>query len=190
MLGLLCCMLSASARNTKGWSLIPYVKSGSALDFLYAPYEVRFRGEVGVDAKYSFNKHWSLLAGIEYEFRTDNSDNPDYMAKLGSGYHHYFRIPMRIEFSHKWFYLNSGSFIERATNPWLYEDSHEDIGFGMVSEIGGRIRLSENNRLRLGLQNQLGQDRITYHNDFGEKERWTCISFLNFLLSVGYEHHF
>ena len=192
MMGLLCCVLSASAQNTKGWSLIPYVQSGVAFDFLYFPYDGMFRADAGVDAKYNFNSYLSLLAGIEYEYRQDHSDNPDNWAvgELGSGHHHYFRVPVRVEFTYKWFYVNFGPYLEWTTKPWLAERCHEDFGFGTSTEVGGRIRLSDNSHLRLGIQNQMGFDRITYQTPYQEKEHWTCISFIDAMLSVGYEYHF
>ena len=51
IVSLLCCVLSASAQNTKGWSLIPYAKVAGSIDFLYGPYESKFHGDLGVDAK-------------------------------------------------------------------------------------------------------------------------------------------
>ena len=63
IVSLLCCVLSASAQNAKGWSLIPYAKVASSIDFLYGPYESKFHGDLGVDVKYDFNEHWSLLGG-------------------------------------------------------------------------------------------------------------------------------
>ena len=161
-LSFLCCV-SAKAQDKRPWSLITYVRSGFAADFLYHPIDAKFHGDVGVAAKYSFNQHWSLLAGVEYEFRKDNSDNTSNwsVGELGPGHHHYFRVPVRVDFNYRWFYANFGPYVERTTHPWLTERSHEDFGFGTSTEVGGRIRLTDNSHLRIGLQNQLGFDRVT-----------------------------
>ena len=191
IMSLLCCMVSALAQDAGGWSLIPHIKSGVAVDFLYFPYDGMLRADAGVDVKYSFNPYLSLLAGIDYEYRQDNSDNPEnWSGIVGPGYHHYFRVPVRVEFTYKWFYANFGPYLERTNKPWLTEKCHEDYGFGTSTEVGGRIRLSDNSHLRLGLQNQIGFNRVTYHTPYQEKEHWTCRSFIDAMLSVGYEYHF
>lgn len=191
VLAFLCCV-SVKAQDKGQWSLISSIKWGLAADFLYIPIDAKFHGDLGVTAKYSFNHHWSLLAGVEYEFRHDNSDNPNNwsVGELGPGLHHYFRVLVRVEFTHKWFYANFGPYLERTTRPWLTERSHEDFGFGTSTEVGGRIRLNDNSHLRLGLQNQVGFDRVTYHTPYQETEQWNCISLVDALFTVGYEVHF
>ena len=111
IVSLLCCVLSASAQNAKGWSLIPYAKVASSIDFLYGPYESKFHGDLGVDAKYDFNEHWSLLGGIDYQYRRTNSDKLENWEDgvPGTGFNNYFRLPIRVEFSYKWFYVNAMS---------------------------------------------------------------------------------
>ena len=190
-LAFLCCV-SVKAQDKGQWSLIASIKSVLAADFLYHPIDAKFHVDVGVAAKSSFNQHWSLLAGVEYEFRHDNSDKTSNwsVGKLGPGHHHYFRVPVRVEFTHKWFYANFGPYVERTTRPWLTERSHEDFGFGTSTEVGGRIRLTDNSHLRIGLQNQIGFDQVTYHTPYQETEHWKCISLIDALLTVGYEVHF
>lgn len=187
----LLCWLPAKAQNAGQWSLIPYVRTGVAFDFMYNPIDGMSHTDVGMTAKYNFNEHWSLLAGIEYEYRHDHSDNPDnWSGVVGPGHHHYFRVPLRVEFTYKWFFVNFGPYLERATQPWLTQRSYEHYGFGTSTEVGGRIRLTDHSHLRLGLQNQLGFDRITYHTPYHEEEHWTCKTLIDALLSVGYEVHF
>ena len=59
----------AKAQDAGQWSLIPYIRSGVAFDFMYNPIEGMTHADVGLTAKYNFNGYWSLLAGIEYEYR-------------------------------------------------------------------------------------------------------------------------
>ena len=189
-IAILCCF-SAKAQGKGDWSLIPSIRSGVAIDFMYNPIEGMTHADVGLAAKYNFNDYWTLLAGIEYEYRHDHSDNPDnWSGAVGPGHHRYFRVPLRIEFTYKWFFANFGPYLERTTQPWLTERCYEKYGFGTSTEVGGRIRLTDNSHLRLGLQNQLGFDRITYHTPYQEEELWTCKTLIDALLSVGYEYHF
>jgi len=190
IMSLLCCMFSASAQDTKGWSLIPYAKAASCIDFLYVPYNGKLHADLGFDAKYNFNEHWSLLGGLDYQYRRTNSDDPRNWEDdvPGTGYNNYFRLPVRVEFSHKWFYVNGGVFVERALNPWLDARTYEHFGFGGMSEIGGKIKLTENSRLRLGVQLMWGHDRVTYKAGHFE-EQWNCLSFIGLPFSVGYEIH-
>lgn len=190
IIAFLCLVTSVSAQIKEHLSLIPYAKVASAIDFLYEPYQGKLHADLGVDAKYSFNEHWALLAGIDYQYRRTNSDDPRNWEDgvPGTGYNNYFRLPLRIEFSHKWFYVNAGPYIERAVNPQLDARTYEHYGFGGMSEIGGKIKLSENGHLRLGLQLMWGYDRVTYKNG-SFKEQWNCLSFIGLPFSVGYEIH-
>ncbi len=67
-IALLCCF-TAKAQDTKEWSIIPYTKIGFVLDGSVRLLDDVYHANTGVDAKVSFNKHWSLLAGVEYNYR-------------------------------------------------------------------------------------------------------------------------
>ena len=133
----LCCF-TAKAQDTKEWSIIPYTKIGFVLDG-----SVRLLDDV-----VSFNKHWSLLAGVEYNYRWGFNTKESFLSPGDhrEGLRHFIRIPVRAEFTHKWFYADAGLFVERATNTRY--DANETINFGIGPEVelGGRIRLSENDR--------------------------------------------
>ena len=64
----LCCF-TAKAQDTKEWSIIPYTKIGYVLDGSVRLLDEVYHANAGVDAKVSFNEHWSLLAGVEYNYR-------------------------------------------------------------------------------------------------------------------------
>ena len=67
-IALLCCF-SAKAQDSKEWSIIAYTKIGYVLDGSVRLLDDVYHANAGVDAKVSFNKHWSLLAGVEYNYR-------------------------------------------------------------------------------------------------------------------------
>ena len=101
------------------------------------------------------------------------------------GLRHFIRIPVRAEFTHKWFYVNAGLFVERATNTRY--DANETINFGIGPEVelGGRIRLSEKDRLRIGMQSQLCANHVT---EKGQSSFYG--GFFGTFLTMGYEHRF
>ena len=184
-IALLCCF-SAKAQDTKEWSIIPYTKIGYVLDGSVRLLDEVYHANAGVDAKVSFNEHWSLLAGVEYNYRWGFSEGgyiiPD---DHREGLRHFIRIPVRAEFTHKWFYVNAGLFVERATNTRY--DANETINFGIGPEVelGGRIRLSENDRLRIGMQSQLCANHVT---EKGQSSFYG--GFFGLFLTMGYEHRF
>ena len=184
----LCCF-SAKAQDTKEWSIIPSAKIGITWDgstpnmFGDDVYHVN----AGVDAKVSFNKHWSLLAGVEYNYRWGfNKNGSDWFpGDHREGLRHFIRVPVRVEFTHKWFYVNAGFFVERATNTRYDANKTTDFGIGSEVELGGRIRLTENDHLRIGWQTQICVNHNTTKGQpsFGG-------GFFGAFLTMGYEHRF
>ena len=182
----LCCF-SAKAQETKEWSIIPYAKIGYVLDGTVSLDEV-YHANAGVNAKVSFNKHWSLMTGVEYNYRWGFHENASgwfHPADHREGLRHFIRIPVCAEFTHKWFYADAGLFVERATNTRY--DANETVNFsvGPEVEVGGRIRLSEKDHLRIGCQYQLCVNHVT------EKGQSTLYGgFFGAFLTMGYEHRF
>ena len=185
-LALLCCF-SAKAQNSKEWSIIPYAKIGDTWDGSVKLFDDVYHMNAGVDAKVSFNQHWSLLAGVEYNYRWGfNKNGSDWFpGDHREGLRHFLRVPVRAEFTHKWFYADAGLFVERATNTRYDANKTTDFGIGSEVELGGRIRLSENDSLRIGWQTQMCVNHNTTKGqpNFGG-------GFLGAFLTVGYEHRF
>ncbi len=181
----LCCF-SAKAQNSKEWSIIPYAKIGYVLDGTVSLDEV-YHANAGVNAKVSFNKHWSLLTGVEYSYRWgfNTHDGWFIVADRREGLQHFLRVPVCAEFTHKWFYADAGLFVERATNTRYDANETIDFGIGPEVELGGRIRLSEDDHLRIGWQTQL----CVTHRTEGDQSAFYG-GFFGYLLTVGYEHQF
>jgi hypothetical protein len=184
----LCCF-TAKAQDTKEWSIIPYAKIGYILDGTVSTVSLDevYHANAGVNAKVSFNKHWSLLTGVEYNYRWGFHDASGWFSPSDhrEGLRHFIRIPVCAEFTHKWFYADAGLFVERATNTQY--DANETVNFsvGPEVEVGGRIRLSENDHLRIGCQSQLCVNHVT------EKGQSSLHGgFFGALLTMGYEHRF
>lgn len=182
---MLCCC-SAKAQNTKEWSIIPFARVGYALDgtiWIDETYHV----DAGLHAKVSFNEHWSLLTGLEYDYRWGFNREGSWMfpGDHREGLQHFIRIPVRAEFTHKWFYADAGLFVERATNTHYNANKTMDFGIGSEVELGGRIRLSENDHLRIGGQVQLGAP--THWTEGGQTHSWGG-GFSGLFLTAGFEH--
>ena len=178
--------LQTKAQNTKEWSIIPFTRIGLMLDgtiWMDETYHV----DAGVDAKVSFNEHWSLLTGLEYDYRWGFNREGSWMfpGDHREGLQHFIRIPVRAEFTHKWFYADAGLFVERATNTHYNANKTMDFGIGSEVELGGRIRLSENDHLRIGGQVQLGAP--THWTEGGQTHSWGG-GFFGYLLTLGFEH--
>ena len=185
-IALLCCF-SAKAQNSKEWSIIPYAKIGDTWDGSVKLFDDVYHMNAGVDAKVSFNQHWSLLAGVEYNYRWGfNKNGSDWFpGDHREGLRHFLRVPVRAEFTHKWFYADAGLFVERATNTRYDANKTTDFGIGSEVELGGRIRLSENDHLRIGWQTQICVNHNTTKGQpsFGG-------GFFGAFLTMGYEHRF
>ena len=177
----------AMAQETKEWSIIPYAKIGDTWDGSVKLFDDVYHMNAGVDAKVSFNQHWSLLAGVEYNYRWGfNKNGSDWFpGDHREGLRHFLRVPVRAEFTHKWFYADAGLFVERATNTRYDANKTTDFGIGSEVELGGRIRLSENERLRIGWQTQM----CVNHNTTKSQPNFGG-GFLGAFLTVGYEHRF
>ncbi|MCR5659563.1 MAG: hypothetical protein K6G25_09605, partial [Bacteroidales bacterium] len=97
---------------------------------------------------------------------------------------HIVRLPIRLEYHKRWFYLAFGPYLEKAFGDVSAGSIKEIATLGPTMEIGGRIRLSDNGQLRIGLQTSVGA-ALSYHKElfFGRVEA-------NALLRIGYEYHF
>lgn len=180
----LLCGFSTKAQNNSQWSIVPSAKAGVAIEGL----EIVYHFDVGVNAKYHFNEHWGLLSGLEYDYRMGNGKN--FNTRIGL--RHFFRVPILVEFTHKWFYVNAGLFAEIPTNPRFDIDDTVDYGYGQMLEIGGRIRLTDKDRLRLGILSQTCFVHTTHKRpDSAEPTgHGIGIGYASALVTVGYEHKF
>ena len=69
--------VSLIAHAGGGWGGFPGRHSATRID--------HFMGALGADAKFSFNDNWSLLVGLDYQFRFMNSG---YTTYSGGTQHH------------------------------------------------------------------------------------------------------
>ena len=144
-------------------------------------------GAIGADAKIGLTDKWSLLVGLDYQFRYDETKIYGYNFG-GSSYYtkfmgHYFRFPVRMEYDYNWFYLAAGPYVEKGFGKLT--DDYEFMLVGLNFELGGRMELNRQDHLRVGLlttagcalQNRQNNGLIGYYE-------------LNWLLRVSYEHQF
>jgi hypothetical protein len=185
--------VSIIAHAGGGWGGFPERASATRID--------HFMGALGADAKFSFNDNWSLLVGLDYQFRFMNSGYTTYSgiiehhSKFLQG--HYLRLPIRVEFDYNRFYAAAGPYLEKG-----FGNMTEKYEIGLVGvnlELGGRFELNRYDHLRVGLLTSFG---VSFDNkpilDYDEngheievgKHFGMGYAELNFLLRVGYEHQF
>ena len=147
---------------------------------------------IAVGGKYDLNKGWSLLAGLEYQYHNNEERYSlaiddlqgnliDNTAIINIRSHNY-RLPIMAEYHTGWFYVAFGLYYETCVYvPICY---HYFACGGLCFDIGGRIPLSENNRLCIGLRPTLGVIYSPVMYDF--RFEWEETS----ILSVSLEHRF
>lgn len=143
-------------------------------------------GSVGADTKISLTDNWSLLVGLDYQFRFDNASFTGHGGPYDTYEHtflkgHYLRLPIRMEYDYNCFYLATGPYLEKGFGQMT--DNYEFMLVGLNLELGGRVELNRQDHLRFGLLTTAGctlQNRQN-HGLIGYYE-------LNWLLRVGYEH--
>lgn len=143
-------------------------------------------GSLGADAKIGFTDNWSLLVGLDYQFRFDNAGYTGHGGTYDTYEHvflkgHYLRLPVRAEYDYDWFYMAVGPYLERGFGQMT--DKYEFMLVGLNLELGGRIELNRQDHLRIGLLTTAGcaLENQKSHGLIGYYE-------LNWVLRVGYEH--
>lgn len=140
----------------------------------------------GIDGKFDLNSNWSLLAGLEYQYDfrlnpylfNDAFDNTEMDIFLHQSHH--YRLPIMAEYHVKWFYVAAGAFYGISC---IYDTLHFACG-GVCFDIGGRIKLSENGFLRIGLRPNIV---MVYRFELPNTPIW-CNG--TAIVGVGYEYHF
>ncbi len=146
-----------------------------------------FIGALGADAKFGLSDKWSLLVGLEYQIRYSNISWVGHYGNYGVIHNnkilrgHYLRLPIRVEFDYKWFYASAGPYLEKGFGNM---PAKNELGLaGADLELGGRIKLGRNDRLRIGWL-------TSYGCSFDNRKPLIDYKELDFLLRIGYEHLF
>lgn len=181
-------LLTVAQYGRQPVSIIPHLSAGWG-GFPEKPGTISVNhwiGAVGADAKIGLTDNWSLLAGLDYQFRFDNAGYTGHGGVYDTFVNvflkgHYLRLPVRMEYDHDWFYLAMGPYVEKGFGQLT--DDYEFMLVGLNLELGGRIELNRQDHLRIGLLTSAGctlQNR-EFHGLIGYYE-------LNWVLRVGYEH--
>lgn len=160
-----------------GWGGFPE-KSASSIS--------HWIGVVGAETKIGLTDKWSLMVGLDYQFRYDETkiyghggvgEVPYYKKFTG----HYLRLPVHMEYENKSYYLAVGPYLEKGFGKMT--DNYEFMLVGFDLEHGGRFKLSNQDYLRIGVLTSLG---CTLQN----RQNYGLIGYyeLHWLLKVGYEH--
>ena len=93
-------------------------------------------GAVGAEAKIGWTNDYSLLIGLDYQFRYMNTGYTSHHGNSGWSNHntilrgHYLRVPVRLEYDHDWFYTAFGPYLEKGFGNM--PDKDELFGFGVI----------------------------------------------------------
>lgn len=184
----------ALAQNAeKPYSVLGHVGGGGgSFPFMTADMTTGHRiVALGIDGKYDLAEHWSFLIGLDYQFWYfkgyyiyGGPNGVEHHPYTASG--HIVRLPFRLEYHKRWFYLAFGPYLEKAFGDVSAGSIKEIATLGPTMEMGSRIRISEKSKLRIGLQTSVGATfSIGYH-----KELFLGRVEANSLLQIGYEYHF
>ena len=185
--------VSLIAHAGGGWGGFPERVSATRIDHCI--------GAIGADAKFGLNDNWSLLVGLDYQFRFMNSGYTTYSggivhhSKFLQG--HYLRLPVRVDYDYNRFYAAAGPYLEKGFGNM--PEKYEMCLVGANLELGGRFELNRYDHLRVGLITSFGVSfdneptiDIDEHGHVAEGEKHLRMGYmeLNWLLRVGYEHQF
>ena len=144
----------------------------------------------GIDGKYDLNGSWSLLVGFEYQYHSGQDYFPfpdpsgNYVEYPLSVFSHHYRLPVMAECHFKWFYVAPGLYYEICKYASWYKGCA-----GICLDIGGKVELTDNNCLRIGLRPTFGMiykpDSIDVSIN-GYSIEWE----LTGVVSFGFEHRF
>ncbi|MBR7022918.1 MAG: hypothetical protein IKI09_05540 [Bacteroidales bacterium] len=160
-----------------GWGGFPGRSSATRID--------HFMGALGADLKLPMTGNWSLLVGLDYQFRFIKSGYNTYNGSTSYSHStflngHYLRLPVRMEYDYNWFYVAAGPYLEKGFGNMPARNEMGILGLNL--ELGTRFEINRYDHLRIGLLNSFGAV-------FDNKMRMNYTE-LNFVLRVGYEHQF
>lgn len=181
------CGIAYAQNETGHFSLMPYAGLGYGGDpGIMADAPVFYLIALGgADARYAISPHWSLLSGLEYQYRltkgtavgADGLEIRDYTKK-----EHVLHVPLLLEYRYRWFYAQTGPYAEFSFDRITGRKTRELGIFGGELELGAAIPISEQGCLRAGLRMESGK-RVLSNGHI-----W-CWNF-NSMVRIGYEHTF
>lgn len=184
--------LLASAQYGKKNVFVSHLSGGYG-SFIGKPSATRidhWMGAIGAEAKIGWTNDYSLIIGLDYQFRYMSTGYTGHHGNYGWSHNstilrgHYIRVPVRLEYDHDRFYMAFGPYLEKGLGNM--PDKDELLGLGFDLELGRRLKLNRYDYLRIGLLGSVGYILVYEPSySFGRSH-----GVLNFMLRVGYEHSF
>jgi len=137
----------------------------------------------GVGFRYDFNRFWGIYTSLDYEnvFKPANHDS-----------YQYLRIPIEMEFHTRHFYARGGLSFGIGLTAWTAANAKECFNIGeTVLELGGRIPLTTNDILTIGVNSNIsvGFEKV-YHDGVAYPGLSPSPPRFGACLRLGYEHCF
>ena len=110
----------------------------------------------------------------------------------GNEHFHYLRIPIEMEFHTRHFYARGGLSFGIGIEAWTAANAKECINIGeTVLELGGRIPLTTNDILTIGVNSNIsvGFDKV-YHDGVAYPGLSPSPPRFGACIKLGYEHRF
>ena len=135
---------------------------------------------LGIGARYDFHPLWGVKFGLRYE--TIIMDKGEYHSNN-------LLIPVEMEFHLPHFYVQGGTFIGFFFGTSTAANAVAVFNIGATLGIGGRINLTQNDLLTIGVHSALKEtwDKV-YNNGVGHLSE--SVPNYSVMLRVGFEHRF
>ena len=163
---------TTTSENTyKGFNITANATGGVCSYLFWSDTYIQAGGGVGF--RYDFSRFWGIYTSLDYESVFKPANNEHY---------HFLRIPILMEFHTQYFYARGGLSFGIGL-----EARNECINIGgTVLELGGRIPLTTNDILTIGVNSNIsvGFNKLYYPGLSPSPPRFGAC------LKLGYEHRF
>jgi hypothetical protein len=135
---------------------------------------------LGIGTRYDFHPLWGVRVGLRYE---------TIIVDKGEYYSNNLLIPVEMEFHRPHFYVQGGTFIGFFLATRTAANAVAVFNIGATLGIGGRINLTQNDLLTIGVHSALKETwDMVYNNGVGRLSE--SVPNYSVMLRVGFEHRF
>ena len=171
---------SETATPVKDFNIMVNI-TGGINQFMFIPDNDIYAG-ARIGMRYDFHRFWGVYVGLEYLNMFKSSDHS----------WHYLLLPMEMEFHTKYFYIRGGIVIGTAFNAWIAANAKEVFFIGENLGLGGRIPLTDNDMLTIGVNTNIHLSFEKIYNEDNVANKGISVGFPRWGagLNIGYEHRF
>lgn len=132
---------------------------------------------LGIGMRYDFHRYWGVRTGLRYE----------HIIIGGSQHINSMLIPVEMEFHLPHFYVQGGILLGACFDSPIAGNAKEVLDLGGTLGLGGRIRLTKQDKLTIGVHGTL----FCNWEEVNDNGRLTIgLPRYTVMLRLGYEHRF